>query len=342
MIHPQKQIIAALLIASCITATQGQSNKYDFSDVDSLAINAPETFVDIESLTQYLVKDVETDLQKTRAIYTWIMHHISYSDKLDKKDSRNSWQISGEYAFYNNEAVCSGFTDLFEKMCSFAGIYSYTVDGYTNRESNEYRIDDFFLSPDHVWNTVCIEGIWYHIDVTWDRFRLLDKSDSIEFLISTKDLLKTRIPMSPIFQFSSHPLSLNECLNDSIVNAHGNYNPDYALLDSLKNYSNISTAEEDLFLARTAYAFNPLFPESIGYALEGMADSIYYEDADGQQYYQNIETARMLYYESLKYLHRNKMLYYPDDEVYSAESIVTKKEVKAIQKMIRYIERKHL
>ena len=326
-----------------LSQTFSQYQETDFSRIDSLAKFAPDTFITPESLTEYLVKDLDSELLKTRAIYSWILHHVSYDDKLEKKDSRNGWDISGERAFYKEKSICSGISSLFELMCDHAGLKSYFIYGYSNDESNEYRVDDFFIHPDHGWNVVSIDSSWYHIDITWDGLELIDNPDSIEFLITTEQLLDTRIPASPIFQFSSKPLSLEECINDSLRTLRLIEFEKYTTYDSLLQISSLGEVEEYLFLSYQYYAFNPLFMEDCGYALEAKADSIYYADTNNMhEYYYEIEKARKIYIEALKYMPLKKLLYDKNDGVYSVTSMVSKKEVKEVKKMISYIERKHL
>ena len=165
---PRKASVKLLLVTamSFLANTQAfsQYQETDFSRIDSLAKFATDTFITPESLTEYLVKDLDSELLKTRAIYSWILHHVSYDDKLEKKDSRDGWDISGERAFYKEKSICSVISSLFELMCDHAGLKSHYIYGYSNDESNEYRVDDFFLHPDHAWNAVCIDGCWYHVD----------------------------------------------------------------------------------------------------------------------------------------------------------------------------------
>jgi len=83
--------------------------------------------------------------------------------------------------------------------------------------------------------------------------------------------------------------------------------------------------------------------EDLGFALSAKADSVYYADTNNMhEYYYEIEKASRIYIEALKYMPLKKLLYDKNDGVYSVTSMVSKKEVKEVKRMISYIEKKHL
>ncbi|XP_039622981.1 kyphoscoliosis peptidase-like [Polypterus senegalus] len=92
----------------------------------------------------YLLTDElqKTELQKIRAIWTWIINNIAYDTEQSPRDP--------EEVFRRRKAKCVGQANLFKEMCRFAGIECVVISGQRHR-----------------WNAVCIEDRWHLLDVTW-------------------------------------------------------------------------------------------------------------------------------------------------------------------------------
>lgn len=82
---------------------------------------------------------------KVKAIYDYLCKNIDY-DYSNKALSHTAYG-----AMMNKTAVCQGYTTLFYKMCTEAGVDVRIMNG-----------------DDHSWNIVKIDGKWYHLDSTWD------------------------------------------------------------------------------------------------------------------------------------------------------------------------------
>lgn len=97
------------------------------------------------------------------------------SDKISGTSNHNSDKATG--ALFEGFAICSGYTDAMQLFLEKMGL-------------NNYRV----ASEKHTWNAVEIDGVWYHLDLTWDDpvtvgvpdLNLLEHSF---FLISTRELL---------------------------------------------------------------------------------------------------------------------------------------------------------
>lgn len=87
--------------------------------------------------------------------YTWMTENITYDYDYDYL---YQYSDTGKTLRTQTE-VCYDISCLFAAICRSQGIPCYVVDGYarTNR-----RIQ-------HTWNRVCINGMWYNVDVTSDR-----------------------------------------------------------------------------------------------------------------------------------------------------------------------------
>lgn len=97
-------------------------------------------------------------IEKERLIHDFVLKKIVYAkSELEKPLERNNYlRIYDLYgAMVNGFAVCEGYAELFQYLCYQTGINATQVIGESEGES-------------HAWNTVNIEGEWYHIDTTWD------------------------------------------------------------------------------------------------------------------------------------------------------------------------------
>lgn len=52
---------------------------------------------------------------------------------------------------------CLGFSSTFQLLMDLAGVECVTVVGSSFEEESL-----------HSWNMVCLDGSWYHVDVSWD------------------------------------------------------------------------------------------------------------------------------------------------------------------------------
>jgi hypothetical protein len=67
-------------------------------------------------------------------------------------------QSSSAYGcLVNRQAICSGYAAAFQLLAGRLGAECRRVDGSEERSG----------AP-HEWNLLCLDGEWYHVDVTWD------------------------------------------------------------------------------------------------------------------------------------------------------------------------------
>lgn len=143
----------------------------NYTDDEIEAINA-----EVDRVYNELVSENNTVKYNILAIHNYIITNAKYdSDKVSGTSSYNSDKANG--ALFEGYAICSGYTDAMQLFLEKMGI-------------NNYRV----ASEKHTWNAVEIDGVWYHLDLTWDDpvtigvpdMNLLEHSF---FLISTRDLL---------------------------------------------------------------------------------------------------------------------------------------------------------
>ncbi len=82
--------------------------------------------------------------------------HDAICKKTVYLERENDPQIYTAYgALVNGTAVCEGYARAMQYLCRRAGILCTVVSG-------DYE------NTGHMWNLVCLENEWYHLDTTWD------------------------------------------------------------------------------------------------------------------------------------------------------------------------------
>lgn len=154
-------LITILLLTNCLNS---YCQQHDFKKVDSFAISIGKAdSLSIPELTSLLTGRLKDPVLKTRAIYTWIAHNIVYDcpayhvEAKRKSDPRDVFKL--------RKGVCSGYSNLFQEMCSYANVQCITIDGYARGGS--FAPGESSKEVNHAWNAVRINGEWKMVDVTW-------------------------------------------------------------------------------------------------------------------------------------------------------------------------------
>lgn len=95
----------------------------------------------------------KSDFEKVKTIHDYLLDHIKYDEQA------NSHSIVG--ALVENYAVCEGISKAFKYMADLIGLHSIIVYGNAYDSSTN-------MMQSHSWNQVLVDGINYHIDVTFD------------------------------------------------------------------------------------------------------------------------------------------------------------------------------
>lgn len=98
-----------------------------------------------------------TDLEKVKSIHDYLVLNCEYDYEAISSDDFEPYSYYG--VFINKKAVCSGYADAFLLLCDMAGIPALVVCGEADSGTQ--------ILP-HAWNMVCLDGVWYYVDVTYD------------------------------------------------------------------------------------------------------------------------------------------------------------------------------
>ena len=132
-----------------------------------------------------IVRPEYSEIEKTMAIYTYIVENIKYDyillkrekelrDKGQKIGKGESKILDGKQSSYNafmkGEVVCEGYTNMMHYMLSTVGIESKTVSCIGERDNKEESFVD--RGENHSVIRIKTGEDWYYYDPTWDAGKM--------------------------------------------------------------------------------------------------------------------------------------------------------------------------
>jgi hypothetical protein len=219
-------LIIVLILFSRFSFCQNRAVSFSAIDWRVQSIEAPT----VDSLARSLTSIYHSDIEKVRAIFSWIAQHIAYntyifsssrryvSNRFDPgpEDTISEWKSANEMTarrvLQRRFAVCDGYAKLFKTLCDYAGIESEVITGYA--KCNFERVEKF--RSNHTWNAVMIDSCWHLLDVTWgsgyvtfaDEF--VQKLDERYFLTDPKEFILDHYPEDLRWTLLQEPPALKE------------------------------------------------------------------------------------------------------------------------------------
>lgn len=204
----------------------------------------------LDELVSDLLQEAHSDLERVRAIWIWICHHIEYNIEAAQEKDRQALKLTE--ILQTQKTNCDGYAGLFEKMCRMAGVQCVTVPGYS--KGFGYQTGQSFSGEfDHAWNAVYLEGRWHLVDSTWGS-GLVDPTTSkftflyneFYFLTHPALFIEDHFPDNKNWQLLKPPQSLrqfensmyhkSEFYNKGMLSAH----PETSVIKTVKGKATIS------------------------------------------------------------------------------------------------------
>ncbi|MBP5463939.1 MAG: hypothetical protein J6Y13_02040 [Treponema sp.] len=157
----------------------------------------------LEALVKNLTDGLADDSLKARVIHDWICDSIAYDADLHFSNKAKKPKQDWESVLKAGKALAPGYVDLFNRMCSLAGIESVPVKGFFKGFGYGDAIPD---EPNHVWNAVKIGNSWKLVDVTLDTGSLeqrtfIKRYSAQWFFLEPENFLYSHLPEDPSFQY---------------------------------------------------------------------------------------------------------------------------------------------
>lgn len=229
-----KQLLIILVFVTVNSFSQ------DFTKVD-LTVKKYPKISSAEELATKINADFKTDIEKARAVFTWLAENIrynlqeyynpqkrsysfSYSTELEKQQKLQALKdklVSD--TFKNKTGVCEEYAQSYKKVCDLLNIEAEVIKGYVRNTTSE--INKIPKATNHAWNAVKINNKWLILDATWaagykyNNMWLKDFNDYF-FNMPPNKMFKTHYPDDSIWVLRFGRMSIEEFFNQPI---YGNY-----------------------------------------------------------------------------------------------------------------------
>lgn len=152
----------------------------------------------IGNMARCIVKGLVTEKEKAYAIYSWIIQHIKYDRKSYENDNY-AYKQNCATIITTGTAVCSGYANLYVKLCSEVKLECIKIQGITHNTKPG--------SPGHAWNAVKFENKLHLIDSCWGV-----SHPSKYFDAPPLEFIKTHFPEAIVHQYLENPISKKDFL----------------------------------------------------------------------------------------------------------------------------------
>lgn len=180
-----KHFATISLFAILALQAHGQRSDFDtvdFSKADRIALQLKgEGLANPTVLVDHLTADLDTDVEKFRAIYIWVCTNISNDYNMYLKHMRKRRRFKNDSVklkAWNHDfktelidklvkkerSICTGYAYLLEQLSNIAGLNCVMLHGYGKTSDSDLKFSD---APNHSWNAIELNGKWYLSDPTW-------------------------------------------------------------------------------------------------------------------------------------------------------------------------------
>ena len=112
----------------------------------------------VDAIVAEYIDDSMTPREKAVVLHDYLVQNCEY-DASRTNVSRAPFTAYG--ALIEKRAVCSGYADAFMMLANAAGLSVVRCSG-TSKSPGTQEVGL------HMWNLIYLDGVWLHVDVTWD------------------------------------------------------------------------------------------------------------------------------------------------------------------------------
>lgn len=147
--------------------SSGSQATYPAIDNYVLGLNIP-TSTSIEDAARLICKNAKSDIEKARAIYSWLGYNITYDHDSLKLKPEEQFEIGirrADETYERRTGVCAGYAALFKKMADAVGLQeAKQIGGFSKGYSFKYGDEPGGF---HAWNSVKVGNRTILLDATW-------------------------------------------------------------------------------------------------------------------------------------------------------------------------------
>ncbi|WP_298892726.1 transglutaminase domain-containing protein [uncultured Psychroserpens sp.] len=176
-----------LFVLLFIVAFQTHAQLSDFEHInfrkaDSAAMACKdEGLSNLPELAYKLTSNLDTDVERFRAIYLWVCSNIANDYSLYQKNKRkrykykndsiklNAWNTRLKKEIFRKllkqkRTICTGYAYILQELSKMANLNCKIVHGFGRTSMTDVEKLD---APNHSWNVIQLNGKWYLCDPTW-------------------------------------------------------------------------------------------------------------------------------------------------------------------------------
>lgn len=176
------RFILPFIFATQAFAQVSDFNSISFKKSDSIAlVYKNEGLSNLPQLAFQLTSNLDTDVERFRAIYRWVCNNISNNYGLYLRNKRKrerfktdrirlkAWNDDFRKKLFSKllkdqSTICTGYAYLVKELAQLANIECEIVQGYGRVSTTDIENLDL---PNHSWNAVKLNNKWYLCDPTW-------------------------------------------------------------------------------------------------------------------------------------------------------------------------------
>ena len=131
----------------------------------------------VDKKMEDLVSDTMPVADKIKSIHDYIIDNTKYDSLKTKNIHDDTYKSNTAYGvLIQGYGICSGYSDAMAIFLNRIGISNYKISNDT-----------------HIWNLVYVNGVWRHLDATWDDpISEFNENRNTYFLISYDELVKLK------------------------------------------------------------------------------------------------------------------------------------------------------
>ena len=228
---------------------------------------------DLDSLALMVTIPCQSDFEKLRAVFKYVITYITYDGAAYKNGQRRINQNNTD-VLRRREAVCWGYAQLITELCGKLKIPCYTITGYAKDSPVPPRS---FEKANHAWNAVYLAGEWYLLDATWGA--VLQSGDNyfsrkygLNYFLSDPAIFgRSHHPLMPMWQLLTCPIAYAAFISDHHLGER--LDCGYNFRDSIAEYSQWSYLDQQLKIMQVAFEINRTATNrsQVGHALVDIA-----------------------------------------------------------------------
>ena len=156
-----------------------ESINIDVSTSGKITVKIKKVYDDekIEYIKNYINEFINTNINDTMTITDKIkLFHDHIINNTIYDQEKPDYAYDAYELITTGKSICGGYSDIMSIYLNMLGIQNYKI-----------------TSENHIWNLVNIDGVWYHLDVTWDDPVADDGNQYLIhnfFMISTSELFE--------------------------------------------------------------------------------------------------------------------------------------------------------